>query len=90
MNSWSRGGKGLLILYFSLLGFPTQAGDHTWEATENVYIALLWAEPPEVVNTINVDFLLTSLAGTVWMGMAQLHVVIQESRLLPSGGSAFL
>lgn len=90
MNSLSRGGKGFLILHSSLLDFPIQAGEHTWESTENVCIALPWAETPEVVHTIKAYFLLTSLTSTFWMGMAQLYVVIQESRPLPSGRSAFL
>lgn len=83
MNSLSRGGKGFLILPSSLLDFPTQAGEHTWESTENVCIALPWAETPEVVHTIKAYFLLTSLTSTFWM-------VVQESRPLPSGRSAFL
>lgn len=82
--------KGFLILHSSLLHFPTQARHCTWESTENVYITLLWAEPPEAVHTIKVYSLLTSLASAFWMEKAQLHVVIQESGLLPSGGSAFL
>lgn len=41
-------------------------------------------------DTIKLYFSFTSLANAVWRTMAHLHQVIQKTRLLPSGGSAFL